>query len=205
MTPVDDFQSTIRKLMAGRDVLNAQLTSTRAFKQARAYALQGLYLVAVRSFESFLEDQIHALACGRVSWSARNLANGDSVEWSQRLVEQRPKIVKTIMLRGRDYVDYLPFERTAEIARLLFHGGRPFTKLEQVHRESLTRCLRVRHYIAHESDHSYRLFLDSYARIKPSRSRRPKAIHYLDDQIRAGVTFFEHDLSELVTIARFLS
>jgi hypothetical protein len=206
MSPADEFRSTIANLLAGRDVLNAELLGkSRAARQARAYSLQGLYLVAVRSFEAFLEDQVIALACEKTEWTSRRLSNGTRVQWSRRLKERRPQLVKSIILRGREYVDFMPYEATIEISKLLFHGGRPFANLEQPYRISLTRCIRVRNYIAHESDHSYKMFLRSYSQIKTSRVSRPKAIHYLDDQIRAGVTFFEHDISELVTISRFLS
>jgi hypothetical protein len=206
MSPAEEFRSTITNLLAGRNVLNAELLGkSRAARQARAYSLQGLYLVAVRSFEAFLEDQVTALACDKVAWSSRTLRDGTRVKWSQRLSERRPKIVKSIIMRGKDYVDFLPYDRTIEISKLLFHGGRPFSHLDQTHRDSLTRCIRVRNYIAHESDHSYKMFLRSYSQIKTSRVARPKAIHYLDDQIRAGVTFFEHDIAALVTISRFLS
>jgi hypothetical protein len=205
MAPVDELQSTILNLLAGRDVLNAQLAGNRGSRQARAYALQGLYLVAVRSFETFLEDQMLHLASNKIQWRSRRLTNGVRVKWSNRLRETRPEIVKTIILRDRDYVDYLPYERSVELAQILFKGGRPFISLEQQHKDLLVRCQRVRNYIAHESDFAYDKFFRSYSAIKPIRLRRPKPIHYLDDQIRAGVTLFEHDLTQLITIARFLS
>jgi hypothetical protein len=37
------------------------------------------------------------------------------------------------------------------------------------------------------------------------RVTNPKPIHYLDDQIRLGVTLFEHDLTQLAAIAKLLS
>lgn len=205
MSPVDEFQSTVSNLLAGRDELNRNLSGSRAAKQARAYSLQGLYLVGVRSFESFLEEQILALASGKIQWVSRRLANGTRIRWSQRLSKTRAKIVKSIILRDRDYIDYLPYERNMEISEMLFHGGRPFTHLEQPYRVSLVPCQRVRNYIAHESEFAYEKFIKSYSAIKSIRITRPKPVHYLDDEIRAGVTMYERDLTQLLLIARFLS
>ena len=204
MTPADQFEKTIVNLLAGRTTLNITLAGQRERLRAREYSLQGLYLLAVRSFETFLEDQIIGLACREVKWASR-IHNGTRVRWTNRLHEHRKQIVKTVIMRERTYVDYLPYERTVDVANVLFHGGRPFTLLPQASRISLIRCQRVRNYIAHESEFSYEKFIASYELIKPLRVANPKALHYLDDQIRAGVTFFEHDLAELVSISQFLS
>jgi hypothetical protein len=207
MCPAEEFRSTIANLLAGRDVLNAELLrKSRAARQARAYSVQGLYLVAVRSFETFLEDQVLALASGKVRWASRKDQKGVRLRWERRLKEERLDMLKNIIRGRRDYADFLPYERTMELSELLFKGGRPFTELPKSDRDFIVRCHRVRNYIAHESDYAYGRFMKSYKEIKPSlRIQFPKPIHYLDDQIRSHVTFFEHDLAQLVSISRFLS
>lgn len=206
MSPADEFRSTVSNLLAGRDVLNAELLGkSRDAQRARAYSLQGLYLVGVRSFETFLEDQVLSLASGKVTWASRNGHHGNRLRWEKRLREERLEMVKSIILRGDDYVDFLPYERTIKLSELLFKGGRPFSELPADDRVSLVRCQRVRNYIAHESKFAYGRFMRSYQQVKPIRIQTPKPIHYLDDQIRAGVTMFEHDLTQLLTISRFLS
>lgn len=204
MTPAQQFQKTIQSLLASRSVLNASLGTSRAAKQAREFAVQGLYLTAVRSFEGFLEDQIFALACNKVEWKSRTLNSG-RIRWSNRLREDRLEMVKELVHRGKNYVDYLPYERTLEISNLLFTGGRPFSSLDQADRKTLARCLSVRNYIAHRSEFARKKFIKLYQEIKPTRVQHPRPIHYLDDQIRVNVTLFEHDLAQLHQISSFLS
>jgi hypothetical protein len=204
MLPAEQLHSTVANLLAGRDILNQALRGSVNMRRAREYSLQGLYLVAVRSFEGFLEDQILNLACDKVRWKSR-VRNGVRLRWSNRLQERRKEIIKRVILREKDYVDYLPYERTMAISDILFHGGRPFNLLSPSDRTSLVRCQRVRNYIAHRSQFAFEKFIKSYTEIKPVRVLRPNPLHYLDDEIRAGVSLFEHDLIQLLTISRFLS
>lgn len=203
MMPKAQFQSTILSLINARTVVITTLKNGRDEKRAREYAVQGLYLVAVRSFEAFLEDQIHGLATKKVKWKSRQMS-GVRVRCTNRLKEQRPEFVKQLMLGGKSYADYLPYEHTEKISKLLFTGGRPFTLLCETDKTTLRRCQRVRNYIAHRSDFARSKFLIEYESIKSTRVSNPMPIHYLDDQIRAGVTLFEHDLSQLAAISNFL-
>jgi hypothetical protein len=114
-------------------------------------------------------------------------------------------IIEEHLFVGGIEIGKLRYNRTEAISKLLFHGGRPFTLLSDQDKQLLVRCQRVRNYIAHESDFAYEKFIQSYSAIKPLRVIRPKPLHYLDDEIRAGVTLFEHDLVQLLSIARFLS
>lgn len=205
MTPATQFLSTITSLMEARAAIVTTLTIGRVNKQAREYAIQGLYLVAIRSFEAFLEDQIYALATEKVRWTSRSIGGGARVRWSNRLRENRHEFIKDMVLRGKDYTDYLPYEKTMEVAKLLFIGGRPFTLLPDPERQTLRRCTRVRNYIAHRSEFARRKFINDYKGVKPLRVSNPKPIHYLDDQIRLGVTLFEHDLTQLAVISKILS
>lgn len=204
MRPIDKFQSTILSLITARTLLSSHLGRGRAEAQARAYSVQGLYLMGIRAFEGFLEDQIHGLATNKIRWSSREV-NGVRHRCSNRLQEYRSTFVKELMLRGKDYTDYLPYERTKDIAEMLFAGGRPFTILSQPDQLTLRRCMKVRNYIAHRSDVAKKKFVNEYRSVKPIRVSNPLPIHYLDDQIRANVSLFEHDLSQLAAISNFLS
>lgn len=204
MTPKSHFQSTITNLLNARKALNNSLRSGRSDRWARDYSVQGLYLIGVRSFEAFLEDQIHALATKKEKWQSRHVG-GSRVVCYNRLMEQRPELVRLLILAGKEYTDYLPYERTEKIAELLFRGGKPFTLLTGNDKTTLRRCQRVRNYIAHPSKSARAKFMTDYKLIKPIRIAKPTPSHYLEDQIRVGVTFFEHDLSQLAAISNFLS
>jgi hypothetical protein len=204
MTPKARFQSTVASLIDARAAVVVALHGGRSERHAREYAIQRFYLVAVRSFEAFLEDQLHGPATKRVKWASRNL-NGVRVRCSNRLLEHRAEIVKEIILGGKEYADYLPYERTEKMSELLLIGGRPFNLLSGSDRETLRRCQRVRNYIAHRSDFALSKFVSAYKNVKPLRVSKPTPIHYLDDQIRAGISMFEHDLSQMAAISNFLS
>ena len=204
MSALSKFEGVAHSLLSARTELNARLTGSRRADQAREFSLQGLYLTGIRSFEGFLEDQIVEIASGNHTWATRQVG-GERIACAIRLTERRRMMVRDIILARKDYVDFLPYERTQDIAKVLFVGGRPFVNITAADRATLTRCLRVRNYIAHRSKSAYTKFYREYVSFRPLRIRTPRPIHYLDDNIRAGVSFFEHDVISLITIARFLS
>lgn len=198
------FGRRVRAVLDARRRLLASLPGNGSDRVAREYAIQGLYLVGVRSFETFLEDQIFQLATEKSVWKSR-LVSGTRLSCKLRMKENRPTFVREIIFQGKDYADYLPYERTIKIANQLFVGGRPFSLLDASQKSSLNRCLRVRHYIAHDSDYAARVFANSVRAVKPFRMKQPTPIHYLQENIRSGVSFFEHDLATLYSVAGFLS
>lgn len=204
MLPCAVFEKTVKKLLASRTELNRHLSGTLAARRAREDSLQGLYLIAVRSFETFLEEEIILLASGKAHWASR-VVNGTRLRHENRLRETRTRMIKEVLLAGKNYTDYLPYERCELAARLVFVGGRPFTYLGDAERRALTRCLSVRNYIAHESEFSRKKYLKSYRALKPTLIKTPRPAQYLDDNIRLGVTMFENDLIQMYSISRFLS
>lgn len=203
-SPYIRFERQIKIIIDARNVLNSSIPKSKSGQIALEYSIQGLYLVAVRSFESYLEEQIIALATKKQIWKSRIL--GDKRErFELRLQEHRPKFVHELILNGRKYADYLPFEQTQSIANKLFVGGRPFALVSNSEKSLINRCVKVRHCIAHDSSHSRKQFLSAYSAVKRPRRRSPLPIDYLEDQIRRGTTFFEHDIAALSTIARLLS
>jgi hypothetical protein len=63
-----------------------------------------------------------------------------------------------IMGAGRNYVDWLPYDRTVERANLFFRGGRPFTNVSPGDRELVNKAQIIRNAIAHRSRYSEKRF-----------------------------------------------
>ena len=180
------------------------LSSNRDDARARDYVIQGLYLVGVRSFENFIEGQIVGLATGKLSWKPRVIGPA-RCNCTTRFNEKRLSFANELIFAGKEYADYLPYQRTTSIAKRIFVSGRPFSLLGDNEKSTINRCIKVRHYIAHNSDHAARDFVKTVTAIKKFRVKKPSVTHYLNENIRSGVSFFEHDLATLVSAAKFLS
>jgi hypothetical protein len=59
-----------------------------------------------------------------------------------------------ILLQGRKYMDWLPFDRTIDRAKLYMKDGRPFSDLSPADKGMITRIAIIRNAIAHRSDYA---------------------------------------------------
>jgi len=161
---------------------------------------EGLFLGAHVAFEGFIEDLFVGL-----------LVNG--------LKSQRSDIVPRIripthqiareLLTGprKRYVDWLPFERTIDLANLYFRGGRPFTDLSVAQKDHLERCNIIRNAIAHKSRHSLKLFEGKIISNMPLPPKERSPSGYLRGIFRISPlqTRFQIYISQTLIIARDLA
>ena len=134
-------------------------------RKALYVAYEGLFLNAHIRFESFIEDLFLGL-----------LVQGKA----QGLRTSRPRIKPRVSIRsyliareiisgstsGR-YIDWLPYERTQERAKVFFAHGYPFTNLDRQDIDHLSQCNIIRNVIAHKSPESTKRFK---SRVIQSRS-----------------------------------
>src|SRR5439155_5380092 len=109
----------------------------------RAYA--GAFVYFYLHLESAIDDLFMGLLMNRLS-----LTRGQV----RPLVTIKSEVVARGVVRGdRAYVDWLPYGRTRERAKLMLSGGGPFVRLTDVQIAMLEKARVIRNAIAHDEGH----------------------------------------------------
>lgn len=175
-------------------------------KLDRATARQGMYVLATRHFERFLEDQLIALASGGQKWAPR------VVDGQPRMVRSRVKgvsatTISSVLAMNREYFDPLPWDRGIETAaKKLLYSGHPFTLLPNADKLAIKKISSVRNCIAHDSDSARVKMQKSLSNIGGLSSRHKKIpMRYLDHMFSVTDDYFTHDLRTVLRVAILVS
>lgn len=175
-------------------------------KTDRATARQGLYVLATRHFERFLEDQLIALTTGTQHWASR------VVDGQQRMVRSRLKGVSSaaaaeLLRMNRDYFDPLPWTRGLEpAAKRFLYSGHPFTLVPETDQRIIGRISRVRNCIAHDSESARLQMARALSNVGGLTAHHRKIpIRYLDHMFSVNDDYFLHDLRSILRIATLVS
>lgn len=146
---------------------------------------EGLLLSIVTRFEVLLEELFFGLISGKVSAS--------SCGATLRIAATTDRIGREIVLRDREYVDWMPYKRTEALARAFLRGGLPFTILDNGDKGSLGHLLIVRNAIAHRSAYSMANFKEKVIGTipLPPRERNPASFLRSRFRITPSQTRFE--------------
>lgn len=110
----------------------------------------GLFLDIFTEFEAIIEDLFIGLLTGKLYIKAsKNPRKLKIVPVSSTL---------EVLLNGKPYVDWLPYDNTKKRADRFFTEGRPFTKLNDVQVKSLGDYQDIRNALAHKSASSRKKF-----------------------------------------------
>ncbi len=189
--------TTLEKSRARVDVLASQ---RRLSQRATGHMYEGLFLNAHRAFESFLEELFLGLLVDGQGFSSPGVTPLITVR-SHRVAR------KIVAGRRAKYVDWLPYDRTVDLAKLFFRGGRPFSSLRDTLRDQIASTVVLRNAIAHRSRHSqdrFRAeFLDNVS--LPPRQRTPAG--YLRDvhAVSPSQTRYELMIAQLQQAANVLT
>jgi len=154
----------------------------------------GLYLNLFVEFERLLDELFFGLLSGDISTSLPVV----------RIVPPiSSDLARSILLIGKNYLDWLPYENTLERAKVFFRDGMPFTLLNDQNRSNLSRYVYIRNAIAHRSEYAVSKFIkhiigDSKL---PPRERTP--VGFLRGNFRSAPsqTRYELVVQELKSIS----
>jgi hypothetical protein len=156
---------------------------------------EALFLSAFTRFESMIEDLFLGLLTKRITHS--------STQVRARAEFTSDKIARDIVLRGRKYVDWLPYDRTETLAKAFLRGGRPFTLFTAPEKVQIGKLLVIRNTITHNSPHAIRNFRNKVVSgfVVPPRERTPA--RFLRGAFRAAPlqTRFEYYAAEMFSLA----
>ena len=156
-----------------------------------------IFLGAYASFEGMLEDLFLKLLTARVRLP-RSVRS--------KVTFRSDIVARTIIFEGRNYVDWLPYERTLKRAENLFYGGRPFTRLDSNEKGLIKAVCTIRNAIAHQSGHARKQFdkdVVSNLTLAP-RERTPTGFLRSLHSSAPSVTRYEQLIRDLTAIARNL-
>ncbi len=160
---------------------------------------EGLFLSAITRFEVFVEELFLGLLAGKIA--------PDSCNAVLRAQFGSAQAARDIVMRGRKYVDWLPYDRTEEIAIAFFEGGRPFTNLGAADKANLRLWLILRHAIAHKSKHAQEQLRKHVIGATPLAPRESTPAGYLRSQYRIAPprTRFETFLDDIRAVGTAIS
>lgn len=139
----------LRRLDSTRKKLEGIFQSGKIKRHDIEQVYVGIYLDAIVSFERFVEALFFGYLTGRLIIPA-------SV--GRRVAIASDAVARDIVLGGRNYVDWLPFDHTDKRAALYFRNGLPFSGLTNTERATIKNLMVIRNALAHKSSHSLKQF-----------------------------------------------
>ena len=157
---------------------------------------EGLLLQSATHLENFLEDLFRRTVLGSLDFPPSRVVPRVAV--GSNLV-----LTGLLLMGGKRYIDWLPYERTKELAGRFLRGGRPFSELTSTDEAALDRVARTRNAVAHKSPHALDVFerlVIGGAPLLPSE-RSPAG--YLRSQFRISppVTQLESMFGDMARVA----
>lgn len=113
---------------------------------------ESTFLSAICLFEGVLDTLLTEFVCGKISRKAGHFS----------LLKTRSRAnYRTILFRGRKYIDFLPYSELILTVRLYLNEGKPFTTVDKDDQEILAQAWLIRNAIAHRSSHALAKFRQS--------------------------------------------
>ncbi|MGB5596975.1 MAG: hypothetical protein WBM62_23500 [Crocosphaera sp.] len=193
----DDFRSKVRKRELTRAKIENLLINNSLDESDVLTVYDGLFLGLFTDFEQLLEELFWGLLQGKITIDKRRI---DGI----RKVKISPQSeINSVILGGQKYLDWLPYEKTIERAKIFFYDGIPFNNLDNDQKNNLRYYHRIRNAIAHKSPKAQADFdrIIQNSRLPPSQ-RTPAG--YLRSKPRGQETQYEIAAGQLIQIASIL-
>lgn len=179
--PQDDlgkFQRSLQRLNNTRSRMEILFAARRINRTDLDSVYEALFLRAVTSFESFLEDLFILILLGRVQYSQNRVKVLMSASSKEALMQ--------ILLQGNAFMNWLPFANVEKRARLYLKDGRPFTDLNDGDKSQLKTITVIRNAIAHKSDHALSEFERTVTGSIPLLQNERSPAGFLRSRITSG-------------------
>ena len=158
----------------GLNLYLGRIDKLQRIRDLRLEDAEKAYAGALLEFHAFFETSIENLFLGLLRG---RIQSPDSKVRSLTIVNS-DSVARAIVFGGRNYVDWLPYERfTITRAKAFFSRGRPFTQLDNNDHKAFRNLSTIRNALAHHSSSSNRAFKKAFIDGKPiqPRQRRPSA------------------------------
>ena len=139
----------LRRLDSTRRKLEGLFTAGNIKRHDIEQVYVGLYLDAIVSFERFVEELFLGYLSGRILTSA---------QVHPRVTFASNMVARDIVLSGKSYVDWFPYDHTIKRSNAFFRAGMPFTILDKADKNLIDSLMKIRNAMAHKSSHSIKIF-----------------------------------------------
>lgn len=159
----------------------------------------GLFIAAFVSFERYIEELFVGYLTGQVTLPRKH---GKS-----KVGFSNTPIAIQVLLSGKKYLDWVPYQLTKDRAQVYFADGKPFSNLEVAEERTLDDLHRIRNALAHRSDHAQDVFSRLVIGSLPLGPREKFPARFLRSAFRANPyqTRFENYFFEILAISKKLS
>ncbi len=197
--PLNDFQNGLRRVDFTRAKMENLYAANKIALRDLHSVYEALFIRSVTGFETFLQDQFLAIMNGSVAYKKhRKVAARMTAISSAALVE--------ILLQGRSYVTWLPYDQTVNRAYVYMKEGKPFSDVSEADRLTIKKITTIRNAIAHQSQHAISEFEKKVIAGIPLLPQEKKPAGFLRSTFRAAPkqSRFEFYVNELGRIATFI-
>lgn len=143
------FERDVQTLNHTRRHVDRLLASGQLPRRAAEAIYEGLLVNAFTGFEGLIEDLFVGLLVAE-----RGLVSSRK-DVTPRVAFKAHAVAREVVMGGRPYVDWLPYERTKGRAALFFRGSRPFVNLGKADIAVVHQIHAIRNVIAHRSRASW--------------------------------------------------
>lgn len=134
----------------------------------------GLFTNAITGFEAFIEELFINLLVGNYRYNNSK----------PRATFKTHRVVRNFILGKDQYVDWLPYGRTKERAKIFFRGGRPFSLLPDHLETKIKHSSLIRNALVHSGSYAKRMFEDKVINCTSLAPKEQTPIGFLRSQFR---------------------
>lgn len=195
---LDSFEGKLKGLEQTRKKQEGLFSNGQLVLRDIEEVYAALFLGAMVSFEGMIEELFIGLLAGKIHSRYSDV--------NVRVKIQSRIVARDVVLQGRKFLNWLPYDRTITIANVFFTGGRPFTLITEDEKKHIDKCLTIRHAIAHQSQHAISKFKKEILQglsLTP-RDRRPKSFLRAQFSANPPTNNYHRLVSDLLKIARKL-
>lgn len=163
----ESFQRHIDRLAGCVERLEKHLVNREVSVTDAELLYTSAFLSVCARWQSFMEDSIIEASCGRESRSRTNYRH---VEFQSRAALRR-----LLLYPDKDYISLPSLKQGIAMASLLVNQGRPLSQISEPNQTHIQQAVWIRNAIAHQSDHSLRVFREKVPGVStlPHPRRRP--------------------------------
>lgn len=194
----DSFKSRVQKKELTRTKIEKLFINHSLDESDVLTVYDGLFLGLFTDFEQLLEELFWGLLEGKIT------IDGYKINEILKVTISPQSEINSVILGGQKYLDWLPYNKTIERAKIFFYYGVPFTNLDKKQKKNLEYYHIIRNAIAHKSPKSQREFKNKILQNLPLRPSERNPAGYLRSQGAGDKTQYEIAASELIEIALYL-
>src|SRR4030067_1133454 len=190
----NNFNSYIKSLERTRRKIESLFSQGDLSRREIEQIYGSLFLHVVIDFESFIENMFLGLLTNRFKIKKSKIV--------PRVRFQSDIIARDVVLGGKRYVNWLPYEETENRAKIFFRNGLPFKSLDNNEIENLKNIHCIRNALAHRSRYSMQKFEKQVVGSMPLTKREKSPGGFLKSHFRISPTQtrYENLVSEMSTI-----